>query len=69
MKKYKVLLTKAYEVTITAEDEFKAKRYSEFFTGNIVDLSNEEDKKSFNFEIKEIECKMNDSFEVEKVDE
>jgi hypothetical protein len=68
MKKFKVLLTKAYEVTITAENEEKAKRYSELFTSDIINLSNEEDLKSNLFRIEDIECKMNEAFEVEKME-
>jgi hypothetical protein len=66
MKAFKVVLTKSYIVTIKAEDEEKAKRYSEFFTGDIQDISSIQHRKKFNFEIEEIDCKMNEAFDVEE---
>ena len=67
MKTFEVVLTKSYTVRIKAEDEFKAKEYSEFFTGDIQDISSINDKKKFKFEIENIDCKINDAFEVVRI--
>lgn len=39
MKTFEVILTKSYIVRIKAENEKKAKEYSELFTGDIQDVS------------------------------
>jgi uncharacterized protein YceH (UPF0502 family) len=67
MKTFEVLLTKSYIVKIKAEEEDKAKKYVELFTGDIEDISTEEHRKSLKFEIEDIDCKMNEAFEVRKV--
>jgi predicted small secreted protein len=66
MKKYEVVLTKSYIVIIKAEDKNKAKEYSELFTGDIQDISSIENKRKFNFEIEDIDCKFNEVFEVQE---
>lgn len=66
MKTFEVVLTKSYIVTIRAENEKKAKEYSELFTGDIQDISSIEHRKKFNFEIEDIDCKLNDTFEVQE---
>ncbi len=48
MKTYEVVLTKSYIVKIKAEDEFKAKEYSEYFTNNIQKFQQLKMKKSIN---------------------
>lgn len=63
MRTYEVVLTKSYIVRIKAEDEKKAREYSEFFTGDIQNVSSGNDRKEFNFEIENIECKLNEAFE------
>ena len=67
MKTFEVVITKSYTVRIKAEDELKAKEYSEFFTGDIQDISTVNDKKNFKFEIEQIDCKINDAFEVVRI--
>ncbi len=67
MKTYKVVLTKSYSVTIKAVNEKDAREYCEFFTGDIQDISTIEDRRKFNFEIEDIDCKMNETFEVQEV--
>ncbi|MFW0858681.1 MAG: hypothetical protein AAGB97_00605 [Dehalococcoidia bacterium] len=66
MKTFEVVLTKSYIVRIKAESEKKAKEYSELFTGDIQDISSIDYRKKFNFEIEDINCKINESFEVQE---
>lgn len=66
MKSFKVSLTKSYAVNINAENKEDAKRFAEFFTDDISDLSNAEDRAENKFSIEEIECTMNDAFEAEE---
>ncbi|HUS49627.1 MAG TPA: hypothetical protein VMZ91_05650 [Candidatus Paceibacterota bacterium] len=66
MKTFEIVLTKSYIVRIKAEDKDKAKEYSEFFTGDIQDISSIDDRKKFKFEIEGIECKINEAFEVKE---
>lgn len=67
MKTFEVILTKSYIVKIKAENEQQAKRYTEFFTGNIQDISRKEDRQKFRFEIKQIECTFNEAFESKEI--
>lgn len=69
MKTFGVVLTKSYIVTIKAENKYEAKENSELFTCDIKDISTEKDRKEFNFEIEEIECTINEAFDVFEVDE
>ena len=64
MKTYKVALTRTYLVTISATDEEKAKRLSEFFIGDCPDSSNEKDRSEFNFSIENIEMMYNEADEI-----
>lgn len=66
MKTFEVVLTKSYIVIIRAENEKKAKEYSGLFTSDIQDISSIEHRKKFNFEIEDIDCKLNDAFEVQE---
>ncbi len=63
MKTFEVLLTKSYIVRIRAEDEHKAKEYSEYFTSDIKNISSTEDELNYNFKIEEIDCKINQAIE------
>jgi len=45
MKTFEVVLTKSYKVIIKAEDELKARDFTEFFTSDIKDISSNEEKK------------------------
>lgn len=67
MKLFKVSLTKTYLVEINAENENEAKRFAEFFTSNIEDISNKGMQNEYNFSIKNIECTLNESFEAEEL--
>lgn len=69
MKAFRIVLTKSYIITIKAENEQEAKGNSELFTCDIQDISTEEDRKEFNFEIEDIECTINEAFDVLDVDE
>ena len=69
MKTYDVVLTKSYIVRIKSNNEVEAKDFCELFTGDIQDISTDEHRKQFSFEIENIECMVNHSFDVEKVHE
>ena len=69
MKTFEVVLTKSYIVRIQAEDESQAKTYAEFYTSDIQDISSIDDQIIHNFKIEDIDCKMNESFEVNEVQE
>ncbi len=67
MKTFEVFLTKSYVIKIEAENINKAKDLSELFTGNIQDISTPEDRKRFKFEIKNIDCKVNEAFKCKEI--
>lgn len=67
MKIFEVVLTKSYIVRIKAENKHKAKEFSELFTDDIQDISSSADRKKFMFEIENIECKINEAFEVKEI--
>ncbi|NMX21865.1 hypothetical protein C5S30_05425 [ANME-1 cluster archaeon GoMg4] len=67
MKKYEVLLTRSYMVTIQAENEDQALRYTEFYLGDCPDLSKHKDRMEQKFKIKEIEMTFNDAFESKEI--
>ena len=67
MKTYKVVLTKAYAVTVKACNEKQAKHIAEFYTGDIKDISIIQDRKKYKFSIEDIESRMNESSETEEV--
>jgi hypothetical protein len=69
VKTFEVVLTKSYVVRIKAEDEEKAKEYSELFTGDIRDISTGEDREKYLFEIEDIDCRMNECFEARETHE
>ena len=66
-KTYQVVLTKSYVITVNAEAKEKAKRFAEFYTNDIQDISTDEDRRKFNFSIEEINSGMNESLEVEEI--
>lgn len=68
MKKFDVVLSKSYIISINAEDEMKAREFSEYYTSNISDISTYEDRTKFNFEIDEIDCKVNETYEVLEIE-
>ncbi len=67
MKKYKVALSRAYIVTVDAENKENACRYVEFFMGDCPDLSTLRDRQEYKFSIQEIEPAINDAIDVEEV--
>lgn len=67
MKTFEVVLTKSYIVRIKAENENKARYYTELFTGDIQDISSEDDRKKFAFKIEKIDCKINEAFESKEI--
>jgi hypothetical protein len=67
MKSFQISLTKSYLVNINAENEEDAKRLAEFFTNDIRDISDENNRKECKFEIEQIECTTNESFEAEEI--
>lgn len=69
MKKFDVVLTKSYKIRINTDEIIKAKQLCEFFTSDIVDISTKQDKVNYNFEIENITCKMNESYEVVEINE
>ena len=64
MKTYKVALTRTYFVSIQAENEEQAKRFSEYYLGDCSDLSKEKDQIEKNFSIEEIEMVYNEANEI-----
>jgi len=67
MRTYRVVLTKAYVVTVKAETKEKAKRFAEFYTGDIQDISTVEHRRKSKFSIEEIDSRINESLEAEEV--
>lgn len=69
MKKYKVALSRAYIVTIEAENKEMARRCAEFYIGDCSDASTIKDQQKDKFSIIEIEPTINDAIDVEEVNE
>ena len=69
MKTYRVSLSRAYLVTVQAENKEKASRYAEFYIGDCSDISTFKDKKQHKFSIEEIEPAINDAIDVEEIEE
>ena len=62
MKEFRVSLIKSYIVDINAESEEDARKFVEFFTGDIADISHKSDRDKYKFYIENIECSINESF-------
>ena len=58
---------KSYVVTINAATKEKAKRFAEFYTGDIQDISTDEYRRKSKFSIEEIDSRINESFEAEEI--
>jgi len=69
MKTYNVVLTKSYIVKIKAENKNSAKEFAEIYTGDISDISTTKEQFEKRFEIENIDCKLNEVFEVSEVNE
>jgi len=67
MKKYKVLLTRSYIVTINAENESQARRYTEFYLGDCPDLSKPKEREDQKFKIEEIKLTFNEALESKEI--
>lgn len=65
MRKFQVVLNKSYLVTVNAVNEELAKRYCEYYTSDIKDITT--DKENDNFTIEEIECTINEVYETKEV--
>ena len=60
-------MTKSYVVTVNVETKEKAKRFAEFYTGDIKDISTDENRRKSNFSIEKIDSTMNESLEAEEI--
>jgi len=69
MKTYDVLLTKSYIVRIKAKNRHSAGEFSQVFTSDIKDLSTEQYRGNYKFSIEDIDCKQNDVFEIQEINE
>ena len=65
MSTFKLNLIKSYIVEIESESFEKAKELTEFYTGDVIDISTPIDKETENFEILSIECVVNETSEIE----
>ena len=54
-------------MTVNAETAIDAKRVCEFYTGDIKDISTDQDRKEEKFEIENIKCTVNESYECVEV--
>jgi hypothetical protein len=66
MKTFRVSLTKSFLVTINAHNELDARHFAEFYTSDVKDISTEKDRQNEKFVIEEIECTVNEAFEVKE---
>ena len=69
MKTYRVSLSRAYLVTVQAENKEKASRYAEFYIGDCSDISTFKDKKEHRFSIEELKLSVNGAIDVEGIEE
>ena len=67
MKTYQIILTKTYAVNIKARSKKQARSVAEFYTDDIKDISTFKDRRKYKFSIGEIDCRMNESLEANKV--
>ncbi|KOY86972.1 hypothetical protein AD998_13200 [bacterium 336/3] len=68
MQKFVITLTKSYLVEINATDEEQAKNLVTFFTSDISDLSNDDDKNKYQFSIETIKCVENEAFDCQTLE-
>ena len=68
MKAYQVVLTKSFVVTVNAVTSKEAKRVCVFYTSNIQDISTDVDRQNEKFEIENIECTLNETFECNEIE-
>lgn len=67
MKKFEVLLTRSYIVTILSESERQACKYVEFYLGDSPDLSKSKDRRDKKFKIERIEMTFNEAHEPKEI--
>ncbi len=60
---YKVLLHRSYIVDVLAESRDEAMQYAEFFIGNPIDISTENEREKHNFKVRNVEMSYNDASE------
>lgn len=68
MKTYQVELTKSYLVTVRAKDKTHARRMCELYTDDSRDISTLENRKKEKFQIENIECTVNETFDCQKIE-
>lgn len=68
MKTYQVELTKSYLVMVRATTQEKARRVCEFYTSDIQDISTSENREKGKFQIENIECAVNDTFDCREIE-
>jgi hypothetical protein len=66
MKTFNVTLTKSYLVRIQAENEEMAKDFSEFYSSDIKDISNDKEREDNRFKILDIRSTLNQAFDVKE---
>ena len=64
MNNYKLALTRTYLITIQAKNKKDAKLFSEYYLGDIPDLSDENVKIEKNFSFNDIELVFNEAHEI-----
>jgi hypothetical protein len=67
MKTFQVSLAKTYTIKIVADDEERARRLVEFYTGDIQDISTIKDRLAENFSIEQIEVQTNDAIDCDEL--
>ncbi|MEW6202491.1 MAG: hypothetical protein AB1546_10975 [bacterium] len=68
MKTYQVVITKSYLVSVIARTKEQARRVCEFYTNDIQDISTIENREKEKFQIENIECTMNDTFDCVEIE-
>ncbi len=68
MNIYQIVLTKSFLVTVSAETQKDARRICEFYTSDIQDISTSENREKEKFQIENIECTVNDTFDCRKIE-
>lgn len=68
MKKYQVVLSRGFLVSIEAENRRKAARLAEFYLGDCKDCSTKEERDLSKFSIENVEMTLNEALEVVEVD-
>ena len=68
MKTYQVVLTKSYLVSVSARTKKQAQRVCEFYTNDIHDISTIENRKKEEFQIENIKCTMNETFDCREIE-